>query len=552
MAQFDYSNAKDVGKFRIEAKFMRVIINILVTAIFGFAYFYFELPALNFSAPELYTFVGILCIVYIVCSLVTSGYKVTGGLREYGTYVKNQCKIPGAILILLVVVFVIGSITSWAIFRANSYKQLLTVENGNFSQDVEEISYDKIPMLDEQSAERLGDRKLGELSDMVSQFEVADNYTQINYKNRPVRVTPLEYGDVIKWLNNRKQGIPAYLVIDMVTQAVDVVRLEEGIKYSESEHFGRKLARHLRFSYPTYMFAEPNFEIDESGNPYWVCPRIVKKIGLFGGTDIDGAVLVNALTGESEYCKDVPTWVDRVYDSELIMQQYDYYGTYRNGFINSIFGQKEVTVTTDGYNYIVIGDDVYLYTGITSVGSDQSNVGFILSNQRTKDTKYYTVAGATEYSAMSSAEGVVQHLGYRATFPLLLNISSKPTYFVALKDNAQLVKMYAMVNVEQYQVVATGASVAECERNYVKLLNDNNITEQTVPVESQLSGKIVEIRSAVRGGNTVYYLKLENDPVYYSISAGDDERAVILSVGQTVTFTYDTAGDSIKKILELK
>ena len=553
MAIFDYSKARDMSRFTIKTPILRVIINLLITIVFGLVYFYVELPALNLQSNDFYFFIGLLSFVYMALSLITSGIRLEGGIREYGKFVKKQCKIPAIIIALVILATVIGGITSWQVIRAGAYRDLINVENGDFAKDVKEISYDKIPMLDSESAERLGDRKLGELSDMVSQFEVADNYTQINFKNRPVRVTPLEYGDLIKWLNNRSRGLPAYLIIDMVTQEVDVVRLEEGIKYSPSEHFGRKLERHLRFSYPTFMFADANFEIDEQGNPYWVCPRIVKKIGLFGGVDINGAVLVNAITGECEYFEEVPTWVDHVYNASLIMQQYDYHGTYINGFLNSIFGQKDVTITTQGYNYIALNDDVYVYTGITSAGSDQSNVGFILCNQRTKETKYYTVAGATEYSAMSSAEGVVQHLNYRATFPLLLNISSKPTYFVALKDNAQLVKMYAMVNVEQYQVVATGASVAECERNYVKLLAQNNITEEIAPIEDSKAGKIVEIRSAVIDGNTVYYLKLENDANYYAISAGDNQKAVILNAGDTVEFTFDTeSANGIMKILDMK
>ena len=106
---------------------------------------------------------------------------------------------------------------------------------------------------------------------------------------------------------------------------------------------------------------------------------------------------------------------------------------------------------------------VYMYTGITSAGGDQSNVGFLLSNQRTKETRYYHAPGAIEESARDSAEGVVQDLRYTTTFPLLLNVAGEPTYFMSLKDASQLVKMYAMVNVEQYQLVATGTTVSECE-----------------------------------------------------------------------------------------
>ena len=460
-------------------------------------------------------------------------------------FLKKQCTIPFIVAVGLAVTALVGAVLGWQLFRAGSYRDLLTVEDGDFATEVEEISYDQIPMLDANSATKLGNRKLGELADMVSQFEVADDYTQINYQGRPVRVTPLRYGDIIKWLNNRADGLPAYLLIDMVTQNVEVVRLEDGIHYTTAEHFSRNLYRHLRFHYPTYMFDEPAFEIDENGDPWWVCPRVSHTIGLFGGRDIIGAVLVNAVTGESAYYKtgDVPNWVDHVYTAELIMQQYDYHGAYVNGFINSLFGQRDVTVTTEGYNYIAIGDDVYMYTGVTSVVSDESNIGFILSNQRTKETRFYLVAGAKEYSAMDSAQGQVQQMKYTATFPLLLNISDQPTYFMALKDAAELVKMYAMVNVSQYQIVATGDTVASCEANYRRILAEKGLVsadDADLPLtgQNEASGVLDDIRSAVVDGNTLYYLHLTGDSHYYVISAAVQPEVVIYNTGDYVTIRF--------------
>ena len=488
----------------------RTLINLAVTLLFAAAYYYVVLPAINLKAQETYVFLFLLCAVYCLCAVITSGFQ-GNGIKGYFGVEQKQGKIPAILAAALVVVGIVGGIVSWEVLRAGSYRDLLTVTDGDFASEVEEISFDQIPMVDRDSAEKLGNRKLGELADMVSQFEVAADYTQINYGGRPVRVTPLRYGDLIKWLNNRGEGLPAYLIIDMVTQNVEVVRLEEGIRYTTAEHFGRNLYRYLRFQYPTYMFDAPAFEIDEDGDPYWVCPRIDKTIGLFGGVDITGAVLINAVTGETNYYDvgEVPEWVDHVYTAELIIQQYDYHGRYVNGFLNSMFGQRDMTVTTDGYNYIAIDDDVYMYTGITSVVSDESNVGFILSNQRTKETRFYQVAGAEEYSAMASAQGQVQHLSYKATFPLLLNISEQPTYFMALKDAAGLVKMYAMVNVSQYQIVATGSTVAECESNYRVMLANNNLidesqTDISVSDQQEAAGVIAEIRSAVIDGNTWY------------------------------------------------
>lgn len=521
-----------------------ILINLIVTIVAGFIYFYVELPPINLHSAAFYSFFLFLSVVYCITAVITSGiYRQAENGKTFWKLLKGSCIVPLIVIGAVFVIYVVGGLLSSVVIRSGAYAKLITVETGDFTQDIEEISFDQIPMLDRDSAEKLGDRKLGELADMVSQFEVADNYTQINYKGRPVRVTPLRYGDIFKWLNNRSAGLPAYLIIDMVTQEVDVVRLPEGMHYTTAEHFSRNLYRHLRFQYPTYIFNEPTFEIDEEGTPYWVCPRIVKRIGLFGGTDIQGAVLVNAITGESQYYTDIPTWVDGVYSAEIIMDQYDYYGTYQGGFINSLFGQKNVTVTTEGYNYIAANDDVYVYTGVTSAGSDESNIGFILTNQRTKQTTFYSIAGAEEFSAMNSAEGVVQHLNYSATFPLLLNISNQPTYFMALKDYAGLVKMYAMVNVQQYQIVATGALVEECQSNYYKLLRQNKLDTGEAPIlpadEDTVAGIVTALRSAVIDGTTMYYVTLDADNTVYCISAGEVEKVILLNVGDRITITYE-------------
>lgn len=526
--------------------------NLILTLLAAAVSFYVMLPALNYKDFSTYVWVLALVALFMILQGLSLGVQVLQRRFDDPNVVEIKpkkllaywsLKIPALLVAVILLAAVVGHLSSMVFFRATDYASLLQVENGDFTTDVQQISFDQIPMLDKESAERLGDRKLGELSDMVSQFEVNPAYSQINFQDEPVRVTYLDYGDIIKWLNNREEGLPAYIRINMVSQEVTVERLEEGIKYSPSDLFSRDLMRHLRFNFPTLMFDDVNFEINEEGHPFWICSVVDKTIGLFGGTDIIGAVIVDAVTGESVYhsLEEIPTWVDRVFSADLIIEQYDYRGMYSGGFINSVLGQKNVTVTTDGYNYIALDDDVWVYTGITSVTGDESNVGFILSNQRTKETSYYTIAGATEYSAMASAQGMVQHLGYTATFPLLLNINGEPTYFMALKDASLLVKMYAMVNVEQYQVVATGTTLEETKAEYDAQLIQNGI--QTVPEEEEaetvtVSGKVETLRSQIVEGNTVYYFLMEGQ--WYSVSAAEWEEAVLLEEGMTVTVTTET------------
>lgn len=541
----------------------RMLISLLITLAIGAVWFYISLPAINLHNTSFYSFVFVLLLVYILVSMIVLGVdtgKQEIHLRDYLSFAKSQCKVVVVVVIALAALFVVGQILSAPIFRAGSYHELLDVETGNFTEDIEPVSYDEIPMLDEASAMVLGDRKLGELADMVSQFDVSEDYAQINYQGRPVRVAPLEYGDFFKWFLNTREGLPAYITVDMVTQEANVVRLSDlglgGMRYSPSEYFNRDLNRFLRFHYPTYMFSDPHLEINDEGEPFWICPRETRTIGLFGGTDIIGAVMLNATTGEHVYydVEDIPSWVDRVYTASLIIQQYDYYGTYVNGFINSIIGQKDVTVTTENFNYLAMDDDVYMYTGITSASSDQSNIGFLLSNQRTKETTYYPAPGAIETSAQRSAEGVVQDLGYTATFPLLLNIGGQPTYFMSLKDSSQLVKMYAMVNVAQYQIVAQGETVAACESDYIAQLQQRNI-----PVDSEsagellentnLEGTIAEIRTAVLEGTSWYYIRLDGADTFYAISASSDRNVVTLNVGDSVTVQV-SPGDADQPIVD--
>ena len=549
---------------------MKTARNVLITLLAGLVFFYFALPALNLQDPNFYIFLITMALFYCALEIAGRGLlKITPELEHNNpplevikilvTDVIKQITIPAIVVIALVAFLLGGQFISSPFFRAASYKSLLEVSSGDFAVEVTEIQLSsQIPMLDTDSAQRLGERKMGELADMVSQFEVARDYTQINYKGKPVRTTSLQYGDMIKWFNNRHDGFPVYFIVDMVTQNVetvwvsDVVEGATGIKYAPAEYLSRDLTRHLRFNYPTFMFDVPNFEIDDDGVPYWVCPRIVRRIGLFGGKDIRGAVLVNAVTGECEYFENPPVWVDRVYSADLIIQQYNYFGMYQNGFINSMFGQRGVTVTTSGYNYIAINDDVYMYTGITSAGSDQSNIGFILTNQRTKATSFYSIAGATENSAMGSAEGAVQHLNYKSTFPLLLNISSQPTYFSALKDSAGLVKMYSMVNVEQYQIVATGQTVEECDTNYRDQLARNNLADLPIFNTTEVSGIIAEIRSAVINGDTHYYIRLENTEYFYRLSAAESEIAVVLNIGDMVVLNAGDSKDMVRAALSIR
>ncbi|MBQ4347680.1 MAG: CvpA family protein [Firmicutes bacterium] len=510
--------------------------------------YYFILPPLNAYSRDFWSFI-ILAIIVVILIFKAEEVRMLGNRADEGApalELARPFKVPLLMIAAIVGVLIVGGIISSTFLRASAYHQLMPVETGDFSTDISEVDYNQIPVLDKDTAWILAQREMGNMADIVSQYEVSNYITQINYEGKPVRVVPLKYGDPIKWLLNRSTGIPAYIITDMTTQDVELVRLQEGMKISPAEYFNRNLQRFLRFNYPTAMFRNYSFEIDDDGTPYWICAVEEHRIAPFGGIDVKGAVVLNAITGEHIYypIAEIPSWVDAVYDAKLLVQQYDYYGTLKNGFWNSIFGQKDCLQTTEGFNYIAQDDDVWVYTGVTSVGGDESIVGFMLMNQRTKQSNFYSVVGAKEYSAMSSAEGQVQHLNYVATFPLLLNVGGEPTYFMALKDAAGLVKKYAMVNIQKYQIVAIGDTVAQCDSAYRQLMIDQGISVSDSPSVEKMeaTGVVKEIMSIVTGGETYYYLVLENDGNLYGVRVGSNLSVLRINEGDTVTMVYTDEG----------
>ncbi len=578
-----------------EKVWLRLLISAVLTIIAGGIVYYMMLPALNFKDVNMYIFVMVLIVLFMVFFALACKANKKIERREY---IKKKSKVPVIIVAALVVVMAIGWLCGATIFRASSYNKLLPVTTSEFSTDFEKLSVDSVPRVDESRALTLADQQLGSLSEYKSQYVVSNTTTMINYNNRPVRVAYLEYADVFKWFNNTKEGVPAYMIIDLISQKVTVVNCVEQfgscIQYSPTELFNEKLIRHIRFQYPTELLDTPNFEISDDGHPYWITPVLDKTIGLFGGTDVKGAIITDALSGESVYydieqvrSDESLQWIDVVYSANLLVQQYDYYGKFQNGFWNSIIFQNDVSQASQGNGYIAMDDDVWIYTGVTSSESDASNFGFILSNQRTKETRYYENGGAIETAAQQSAEDAVQNYQYAATFPILLDIEGQPTYFMSLYGSSNTVKGYALVNLADKTIVGTGIvdemksdakALNAAVENYIQALKDKNIigtdinvdeylvdetdedaggTAQETPAEngntaapsapaadgSQVTGEVTSILTSVNNGNTYYYLQING--TYYYISVADCMDVLLVQTGDTVTVTVGSEADGV-------
>ena len=450
--------------------------------------------------------------------------------------------------VIIIFMAAIGS----TVFNAESYSKILTVADADFSKDLSEsVGTDSIALMDTASAQMLGDREIGALSDVVSQFNVSYDYTQIDYNGKPVKVSALEYAGFFKWMNNKANGVKGYVTVDPVSMSASFEK-SEGMKYVPSAFFSQDAYRYIWSKYPTLILENLHFEIDEDGKPFYVVSVIEKKIGLFGGKTVSGCIVLDPVSGETTRyeVKDIPKWVDVVFSGDLICEQYNWHGMFQNGYINSMFakkGCKQVTTyyssdeeemdetPISDYGYVAKDGDIWIYTGVTSVNGDSSNIGFLLANERTGESRYYSIAGADEKSAMAAAEGEVQEKGYQASFPSLINIDGHPTYIMVLKDSGGLVKLYATVNVEQYNIVTTAATQADCIKKYKAALgieNTENVAETKEATITIASIKYIDI-----DGNTYIYL-IDSDNKIFKAKAASNEDMLLLNVGDKVKISY--------------
>ena len=519
----------------------------LITLILFFV-FYLTLPAINIYSKGFWVFLAFALFLYILPQ--TGVFNALSDLKEYGAeaHVGRRMR-PKLLLIALIpfLIMIIGGILSSSLFFARRYASVITVEEAVFSEDMPETeNVTNIALMDSSTAAIVGSRTLGSLSDVISQFELSGSYTQINYNGTPQKVANLEYAGFFKWLGNRDAGIPGYVMVDPVNNTAEYHALTETIRYAESGYFGDNLTRKLRFDYPTKIFGTPRFEVDEEGKPVYVVPCMKPKVFLFGAMDVVEVIIFDPTTGDSTIysVEETPSWIDIVYDGALATEKYNWKGTLSGGFFNSVVGNKDCKRTTDDYGYIVIGDDVWYFTGVTSVNSDRSNIGFIITNARTGEYKFYPVIGAEEHSAMSAAQGEVQEKGYVASFPALINVRGEATYIMVLKDSGGLVKLYAMVNVEQYNIVATGATQEEAKAAYLEKLIAEGVLSPEEPEEPPMDltvtkvGTIDAITTVVSGGESYIYLRItdaEGKTFLVKRRIAEDEALLFLSVGDIVT-----------------
>ena len=529
---------------------MKRIIPFFLFLLLAFLLFYFALPVINFG------FFGLPIVLFL---LVLFGilFFLKFELYDQGKKIKIIALPKGFLFITAAIILIYMSVgpllTSLPMFRSQSYRDLIgKVHNGQeLSKHIAPISLDKIRVVDESLAMLLGEKILGSQPALGSQVEIGD-FTIQKVDDELYWVAPLLHTGFFKWWRN-SEGTPGYVMVSATNERdVKLVQSIGGksikIKYQPEAFFGSQIQRHVYFNgYETVGLGDFEFEVDDDGKPFWVVSLYKKKVG-FAGNDAFGVLLVDAQTGEitEHSIKSTPIWVDRIHPIGFIEDQLNDWGEYIHGYWN--FSNEGKLQITEGLT-LVYGQNhkSYWYTGISSVGKEESNVGFVLVDTRTKETTYYKQSGATEYAAQNSAKGKVQEKGYYASLPIPYLINNIPTYVMTLKDDGGLVKMFAMVAISDYTIVGVGNTMRETLMAYKNVYNmaDNRINPDSVSNQKALKTTVTRIENDVKNGNSFYYFTVKDYPKIFVGSSQLSNELPVTQVGDSINVSFDVDNEEV-------
>ena len=536
---------------------MKNIVSISLFIILTTLVFYIGMPTIN------YGFVGfpiVLLFLSILWIVISTGLQISPDNKQVKIAKRPSKFVVYFMLAVLAYLVVTPILTSLPIFRTAAYQTMIgKVADGNkISNHIAPISIDEIRVVDEDLAHLLGEKVLGTQPALGSQVELGEFCIQ-KVNNDLYWVAPLLHSGFFKWMNNRS-GSAGYVMVSATNERdVKLVQNIGGspvkIKYQPKAYFQSNIKRLLYLNgYATVGLEDFSFEIDDAGMPFWVVTTFKKEIG-FSGNEATGIVLINAQTGQmKEYSiATTPKWVDRIQPINFIEEQLNDWGEYVQGYWN--FSNENKLQITEGLT-LVYGNDnrSYWYTGLTSVGKDESAVGFVLVDTRTKEATFYKQGGATEYAAQSSAQGKVQEKGYQASLPIPYNINNIPTYVMTLKDKGGLVKMFAMVAISDYTIVGVGNTMREALTSYKNVYNmsDNKVNPNSVSNRKVLKTIITRIQNDVKNGNSFYYFKVKDYPNIFVGSSQISNQLPVTMIGDSVSISFDVDMEAVIDVSSFK
>ena len=538
---FNFGSVNNIdfsSKFKISVKARIIITIILLLVAVGFDWFY----AMTYNIQKFTSVVIVTCLVLLLC-LIWLKAKLKFWLILIGS---------GFIALSFLL-----SVFSSPIFHAKTYSSLIG--------DIEVVSFEdffkekevNFSLVDKDSAISAAITKIGELSDVSSMFDLdSDEFSQINYNGEMVRVAPFKYNDWYKTITNMYNGVPYYIIVNTEGENTNaearIVRLEQPMKYYPTASLHFNLHRHVASRYKLSFVDDYYFEIDDNGHPYWLVQVVENKAFLYGARQMKALIIVDAVTGEmNKYDLDkIPSWVDTVYPTDMLLEQAEYAYTLQNGFWNTVFakqGMMKISYAEGTYNYVMLDGEIYMFTGIQTYSSQsQATTGLLFVSKRTGKAIEIDLPGSSIEMAQSTAVGEIQEKRYRPTTPVIMDVGNHATYVMALKDASNVVRGYSLVNYQDYTKSATGTTLEGAKIAYLAIMgNDKVITNPDELIREELV--IDDIKFATIEGNTFAFIKFTTKDVIFQVSVTINPELMFLTKNDTVNIVY-TSGNVIVEL----
>lgn len=454
-------------------------------------------------------------------------------------------------LLIAVIITILGGILSSSMFNSQSYRNLFgnKIKVKEFTEDMKLIDKNNLPVVNQAMTQRLSDKKIGQLG---SQFEV-DEFTKQSINGKQYFVAPLKYKNIFSW-NRAKNGTPGYIRISVSNPSDVELITDYKIKYQPSSFFSSDLNRYVYINGLNKVgLTDFSFEVNDKGKPYFVITLYKNTIGL-GGKKVLGIATIDPTNGTIRRygLENLPKWIDRVYPADLIINQLDWHYKLIHGFWN--FSNRDKLETTDGYEIVYNNGECFVYTGLTSAGSDKGTVGFLMTNLRTKVATLYKIQGYNEYAAMDSAKGKEQAAEYEATFPILINVENSPTYFLTLTDDNNLIAKFMFVNIKNLNIVGKGDNLNEALNNYIKnLQQDENILEENIGKKVVATGNVVRIGSVTQQNTTYFYIIIDSiKNKVFIVPLDESSKLPLTKEGDNVSLSYVDKDSELINVLNFE
>lgn len=521
---------------------MKKISAVIMLAVTGLFYWFLTwLCSISWNIKFGVTWLNVSIILMVIVSAII--LFMDGGMKRKGYKIYWLYCVPIVVLLGAGVVAVINS----PLFSSSKYYSYVSDRVTVITENDEQSAFpnligangdtSNLPLYGKPEAIKKAETEMGKFPSLGSQFELIDSDLTSQSINGELKyVIPLQPKSMFKW--DKNEGNHGYFVIDRNNGETEFD--ENSLKYTTKAPFGSNVYRVFRAYDRNSGITDVSPEVDDQGVFHYVATTY-EQDAVGSMKKVTGILDMNAETGEiTAYNLDeIPSYVDRVYPESFFLDYISYYGAYKNGFWNSVFGQKEVQEATDQYAVVYIDGICYYYTGWTSTGKHESSNGIIMMNSRTGELKLYRTYGISESKAQGVAEGKVQEKEYTAGYPLLLKVAGEETFFSIMRDKNENLVGYAFVSYKDYTKVAVADNLKDVQSQYIKAIaagSGSDVFDQTVCEVTE--GKIDSIGNEVVEGTTMYYVRVQGNPQIYSFYSKLAPKIIFAKPGDEIKITY--------------